>query len=282
MTGPTDPRHPAGRLPGTGGFELAWQGWLPEDDPTGIVLISHGIGEHSGRYAALAEDLTADGWAVYAVDHRGHGRSTGRRVDGDHANWIPDLETVREYVAARHPGLPLFLLGHSMGGHIALAYALEHEDRLAGLVLSAPAVVNSVVPGFTVPVLSGLARLAPSLRVAGIDFRLVSKDPAVVAGYEADPLNYLGKPTLRLGAAVINAMDSLIERSAALRLPVLLQHGLVDRLVEPSGSRKLAERIGSQDLTVHYYEGLWHEIYNEPERAKPISDLREWLAAHRG
>ncbi|MCU1628886.1 MAG: alpha/beta hydrolase [Pseudonocardia sp.] len=282
-----DVRRPEGRLPGSGGVELFWQGWLPgraADDtggPTGVVLISHGIGEHSGRYGGVADTLTPDGWAVYGLDHRGHGRSEGRRVHAAYPDLLADLETFRAQMTARHAGLPVFLLGHSMGGQLALAYALEHQDALAGLVLSAPALTNEVVPPRMVPLLSRLARLVPLLRPAGIDATTISKDPAIVAAYRADPLVHTGNPTLALGAGLFAQMDTLVERSRTLRIPLLLQHGSADRLVASEGTRRLEAAQGSDDVTVRWYEGLWHEIYNEPERERPLADLREWLAAHR-
>jgi len=168
-----------------------------------------------------------------------------------------------------------------MGGHIALAYAEAHPEPLAGLVLSAPALSNAVVPQAVVPVLTAVARVLPALRPTGIDVNHISKDPAVVAAYKADPLVHHGNPTLRLGTRMIAAMDGLVTGAGALHLPVLLQHGLEDRLTEPAATRRLAELFGSDDVTVELYEGLWHEIYNEPERDRPIADLKAWLAAHR-
>jgi alpha-beta hydrolase superfamily lysophospholipase len=268
-----------GRLPGVLD-ELFWRAWLPAE-PTGVVLLSHGLGEHSGRYAHVAEALVADGWAVYAPDHAGHGLSGGRRVDGDHGNWVPDLDLLRLHAAARHPGLPLFLMGHSMGGHIALAYALAHQAALSGLVLSAPALSKQAVPARLVPVLTRVGGLLPTLRLAGIDVADISKDPEVVAAFRADPLTHKGYPTLRLGAAMYAAMDDLRARACELTLPVLLQHGAADRITSVEVTTDLARTLGSADLTVEIYDGLWHEIYNEPERDRPITDLREWLAAHR-
>ncbi|GAA4550903.1 lysophospholipase [Pseudonocardia xishanensis] len=268
-----------GRLPGVVA-ELFWQAWLPAE-PRGVVLLSHGLGEHSGRYAHVAEALVADGWAVYALDHAGHGHSGGRRVDGGIANWVPDLDLLRLHAAARHPGLPLFLVGHSMGGLIALAYAEAHPEALAGLVLSAPALSKEAVHARLVPALLALGRIAPTLRLAGIDAADISKDPEVVAAFHADPLTWKGYPTLRLGAGMFGIMDEVVARSRELTLPVLLQHGDADRITTVEVTRGLARTIGSADLTVEIYEGLWHEIYNEPEREGPITDLREWLAAHR-
>lgn len=274
--------HVEGRLAGARDVELFWQGWLPVGSPSGVVLICHGLGEHSSRYMNVVEALLPDGWALYGLDHRGHGRSEGRRAHLDsYADWLADFDAFRKVVVARHQGLPVYLLGHSMGGQIALAYALDHQDALAGLVLSAPALASDAVPKAAVPVLRVLAKVAPTLRPAGIDGTKISKDPAVVAAYQADPLVHQGNPTLGLSAALFAQFDALPERARGLRLPLLLQHGTADALTDPAGTKALESTAGSSDLTVHWYEGYWHEIYNEPERATPLKDLREWLAAHR-
>jgi acylglycerol lipase len=273
--------HFEGRLPGVGGVELFWQGWLPAGDPRGVVLLCHGLGEHAGRYGNVVDALVPEGWAVYGVDHRGHGRSGGRRAHlRRYAHWLADYDEFRHAVVARHPGLPVFLLGHSMGGQIALAYALEHQADLAGLVLSAPALANNTVPKAAVRALRAVGKVAPTLRPAGIDASKISKDPAVYAAYQADPLVHHGRPTLGLSSALVGQFQVLPERARDLRLPVLMQHGALDAIVDPSGFRRLEAACGSPDLTVRWYEGLWHEIYNEPERDVPLGDLRDWLAAH--
>ena len=277
-----------GWLPGVGGVELFWQGRLPAGDtagpvePSGVLLISHGIGEHSGRYGSVVETLLPDGWAVYGLDHRGHGRSGGARVHvRRYDDLLQDFETFRREIVARHPGLPVFLLGHSLGGQIALAYALRHQDRLAGLALSAPALASDAVPAALVPVLSLVSRALPTVRPLGIDTSAISSDPAVVDDYAADPLVHHGKPTLALGAAIYAQMDRLLPRAAELRLPLLIQHGTADRLTDPEGTRRLDEASGSPDTTVRWYDGLWHEIYHEPGRDAPLTDLRQWLATRR-
>jgi acylglycerol lipase len=276
------PRHVEGRLSGARGVELFWQGWLPAGESTGVLLVCHGLGEHSGRYGNVVDALVPDGWAVYGLDHRGHGRSGGRRAHLDrYEHWLTDFEAFRRLVAARHAGRPVFLLGHSMGGQIALGYALAHQDELRGLVLSAPALASTAVPKSLVPLLRGLAVVAPTLRPAGVDTTKISKDPEVVAAYQADPLVHHGHPTLALSAALLGRFGVLLHRARALRLPLLLQHGSLDLLTDPVGSRALAAVSGSPDQTVHWYDGLWHELYNEPERERPLTDLREWLDAHR-
>jgi acylglycerol lipase len=274
--------HVEGTLTGVRGVRLYWQGHLPDGEPRGVLLICHGLGEHSGRYRNVADALLPDGWAVYGLDHRGHGRSTGRRAHLDgYPNWLADFDTFRRHVVARHPGLPVFVLGHSMGGQIALAYALDHPDDLAGLVLSAPAMASRAVAPAAVPVLRALARVGPRLRLAGIDVTRISKDPAVVTAYRADPLVHQGKPTLALMYGLFLQFAPLTQRAGELRMPVLLQHGRLDVLTEPSGTEGLAAALGSPDRTVRWYDELWHEIYNEPERDAPLTDLRAWLADHR-
>lgn len=274
--------HVEGRLTGVGGVDLFWQGWLPDTAPTGVLLVSHGIGEHSGRYQSVVDELVPDGWAVYGLDHRGHGRSGGTRVHvRSYRELVDDVETFRRAVVARHPDLPVFLLGHSLGGQIALAYTVAHERELTGLVLSAPALASDAVPQALVPALSVVAKVLPTIRPVGIDDSKISSDPAVVADYRADPLVHHGKPTLALGAAIYQQMDELPRRVGDLRLPILVQHGTADALTDPSGTRTLEDASGSPDTTVRWYDGLWHEIYHEPGRAEPLADLREWLADHR-
>ena len=242
-----------------------------------MLLICHGMGEHSGRYATVVDALVPDGWAVYGLDHRGHGRSGGVRVHVSHyADFLADLDTFRRMVATRHETRP-FLLGHSMGGQIALAYALDHQDDLAGLVLSAPALQAPPVPRAVRAVATALARVTPRLRRAVVDIATISRDEAVVTDYRTDALVHQGHPTIALSLALAEQMTLLPARVRDLRLPLLVQHGTDDRICPPDGSRALVESVGTDDLTVRLYDGFWHEIYHEPERERPLADLREWL-----
>ena len=274
--------HVDGCLDGVEGVELYWQGWLPSLEssagpPRGVLLICHGMGEHSGRYATVVDALVPDGWAVYGLDHRGHGRSGGVRVHLRHyADFLADLDTFRRMVATRNETRP-FLLGHSMGGQIALAYALDHQDDLAGLVLSAPALQAPPVPRAVRAVATALARVTPRLRRAVVDLATISRDEAVVTDYRTDALVHQGHPTIALSLALAEQMTLLPARVRDLRLPLLVQHGTDDRICPPDGSRALAESVGTDDLTVRWYDGFWHEIYHEPERERPLADLREWL-----
>jgi acylglycerol lipase len=270
-----------GEVTGLGNVRLHWRGWLPRGRVTGVVLLCHGAGEHSGRYMNVVNTLAPDGWAVYGLDHRGHGRSEGERVHVDRfSDWVADFDVFKREVAVRHREVPVFVLGHSLGGQIALAYALGHQQDLRGLVLSAP-YLSANVP----QIVQGAGRLAARFvsmkRVPLVDFGKISKDDFVVTQYRLDPLVYQGHPTLKMGVIVASQFDPLIDGSRSLRIPVLIQHGADDVIAKPTGSERLAKVCGSPDTTFRLYPGLWHEIYNEPERQRPLNDLREWLAKHR-
>jgi acylglycerol lipase len=269
--------HDEGCFAGVGDLEIFWQCWVPDAPPRAIVLLSHGAAEHSGRYGWVAEQLLGHGYVVYAVDHRGHGKSRGPRayVDRlDHA--VIDLHAASDFARDRHPGLPEFLLGHSMGGLIALAYACRHQDELAGLVLSAPLAVLEANAA-TRLASRVLSRVAPRLRVYKIDSTTVSRDPEVVRAYDADPLNYRGALPARTVAELAAAIGDLPARMRSLELPILTLYGTGDRLVDTRASAFVESGCGSEDCTVFSYDGLYHEILNEPEREQVLSDVAGWL-----
>lgn len=273
-------RHEEGRFEGVGGLEIYWQAWQPEGSPRAIVTISHGGAEHSGRYAWTADQLTARGYAVYAIDHRGHGRSAGPRAYVDRIdNAVTDLHTLIGLARDRHPDLPLVLLGHSMGGLIALAYALRYQDELSGLVLSAPLAVLEATPAARAAV-RGLSVVAPRLPIYKIDGTTVSRDPEVVRAYDNDPLNHRGMLPARTVAEIAATVATFADRLPELTLPILTVYGSGDRLVDNAGSALVDERSASDDSTLIAYDGLYHEVLNEPERDRVIADVAGWIDAH--
>jgi acylglycerol lipase len=275
-----DALHSDGRFTGVGGVEIYWQCWLPSGgELDAIVLLAHGGAEHSGRYGWVAEQLVARGYGVYAIDHRGHGRSGGPRAYVDRlANTSTDLHQLSDLARERHPGAPLFLLGHSMGGLVALDYACRYQDELAGLVLSAPLAVLKV-NGAARLVSRALSRIAPRLPVYKIDGTTVSRDPEVVRAYDSDPLNHRGMLPARTIGEFTETTAELPERLAALRLPILTIYGTGDRLVDTGGSALVESCSGSNDCTVRRYDGLYHELLNEPEREQVLADIADWLDA---
>jgi alpha-beta hydrolase superfamily lysophospholipase len=272
--------HAVGRLPGTGGVELHWQAWLPDAEPRAVVVIAHGAGEHSGRYPHVGERLVDSGYAAYAIDHRGHGLSGGRRAFVDRMDHVvADLDGFVSLAGSRHPGRPLHLLGHSMGGCIALVYASRHQERLAGLLLSG-AVARLDAAALLKAVVRTLSRVAPAVGVFAVDPALVSRDEAVVRAYREDPLVFHGKLPARTLAEMADAADRFPASVAELRLPLLVMHGGADGIVPAAGSRMVHDRAGSADRTLRVYDGLYHEILNEPERATVLGDIAGWLDAH--
>jgi acylglycerol lipase len=275
--------HLEGRLAGAAGADLYWQAWLPAAEPRKVVVIAHGGGEHSGRYAHVGARLIAAGAAAYALDHRGHGRSTGRRALIDRLDHVlADLDGFVTLVASRHPGRPVHLLGHSLGGTFAVAYALRHQHRLAGLLLSGPVAALEAASPALRRAARVLSAVAPTLGVYRVDPSRISRDPAVVQAYRDDPLVHHGALPVRTVAEVGAAVERFPAEVPRLRLPMLVMHGGADSIAPPSGSRMLHDRAGSADRTLRLYDGLFHEILNEPEREAVLGDLVGWLDAHGG
>ena len=245
-----------------------------------MVLIVHGIAEHSGRYEALAADLVRAGFAVGALDHRGHGRSGGKRVQvARFDDLVDDLATFADLMRERYPSpLPMFVLGHSMGGLVSLRYLTRDRPEVAGLVLSGAAAAKPEdISGFTIAVGNLLAKVAPDVGVASLQLDKISRDPQVVIDYNNDPLVTNAKIRARMGAQVLWAMEETERALPSLTVPILIMHGGDDVVNPPDGSRMIAEKVGSTDKTLKIYDGLWHEIYNEPERDVVIGDVIAWL-----
>lgn len=273
--------HRENDLEGVGGVRLYSQSWLPDGPPRAVVVIAHGAGEHSGRYAHVAARLVDEGYAVYALDHRGHGRSEGARAVIDRVdNAVEDLDQLIVLAVSEHPGVPLFLLGHSMGGTISVRYAIAHQDRLTGLILSAPLAALEAASPATRLVARLLSAVAPRLGLFAVDPTLVSRDPDVVKAYETDPLVHHARLPARTISELAGAVDSFPEAVRAIVVPTLIMYGSGDHLVPPAGSMMLNDRIGAADTTLKTYDGLYHEILNEPEQDTIMDDMCSWLRAH--
>jgi len=272
-------RTAEGVLAGVGDRQIFRQSWSPDSQPRAAVIIVHGASEHSGRYGHVAQALVADGYAVYALDHRGHGRSDGPRAVIDRlASAVTDVDGLVSEVRAEHPELPIVMLGHSMGATVAISYTIRHHERLRALILSGPLAALEAAPAPLRMLGRVLSVLAPKLPLVDIDASLVSRDPEVVRDYEADPLNHHGKLPARTIDELARAIDDFPEAVTTITLPVLILYGTADRLAPPSGAQMLERRIGSADKTAIAYPGLFHEILNEPEREAVLTDIRGWLA----
>jgi acylglycerol lipase len=275
--------HVEGKFAGAKGLEIYWQAWREQAPVRAVVVISHGAGEHSGRYERPARQLAELGYPVYALDHRGHGRSEGRRALVDRLdNAAADLDLLIDLARREQPDVPLFLLGHSLGGTIALRYALRHQDKLDGLILSGPVAAIELPPAPVRLAAKALSAALPWMPALGVDPAVVSRDPAEVEAYRSDPLVHHGKLPVRTVAEIAAATEAFPGQVASLTLPLLLVHGSEDRLAPVRGSRMVYERASSLDKTLEIYDGLFHEVLNElPEdRARVLADIIAWLHAH--
>jgi acylglycerol lipase len=266
---------------GAEGLEIHWKQWSRPPPSRATVVIAHGGGEHSGRYQHVAERLTHEGYGVYALDHRGHGRSQGKpglldRLD----NAVADLGMLIAIAREALPQRDLFLLGHSMGGAIALEYALDRPQMIEALVLSAPLAMLDAATPVQLAAARLIAAVAPATGVAKVDSSKVSRDPAVVTAYEEDPLVLHGKLPARTITELAAAIERFPQRLPELTLPLLVMVGAADELVPPDAARMVAELAGSADKQLIEYEGLHHEIFNEPEQDEVLDDLVAWLAKH--
>ena len=266
---------------GVGGVRIVYDVWTPDTPARAVVVLSHGLGEYARRYDHVAQRFGEAGLVTYALDHRGHGRSGGKRVlVRDISEYTGDFDTLVRIAKREHPGLKCIVLGHSMGGGIVFAYGVEHPDDYDLMVLSGPAVAaQEQVPPVLAFVAKTLGALLPGVPAQDLDVDAISRDPAVVAAYKADPLVYHGKVPFGIGRALLEVGETMPRRAPALTAPLLVVHGADDRLIPVEGSRQLVGCVGSTDVELKVYPGLYHEVFNEPERDQVLDDVVSWIAA---
>lgn len=275
----TPAKHSEGQLAGTGGTTLYWQSWTP-DSPRALIVLVHGMGEHSGRYTHVAEALNAKGFAVHAHDHRGHGHSGGKRSFIDRMDHlVADIGRAFDHARAAVPDGPVIMLGHSMGGLSSALWAEDNRAKLDALALSGPlASLDGVNPATRI-VAKVLSAVVPSLPLIAVDASALSHDPQVGIDYRADPLIFAGKLPARTVGELASGVEKVRSNASKLTMPLLIQHGELDALASPAGSAELFEMAASDDKTRIVYPGMYHEIFNEVDRAKVLADLADWLEA---
>jgi alpha-beta hydrolase superfamily lysophospholipase len=264
---------------GVGGVRIVYDVWTPDIAPRAVVVLSHGLGEYARRYDHVARRFGEAGLLTYALDHRGHGRSGGKRMlVRDISEYTGDFDILVGIASRENPGLKSIVLGHSMGGGIVFAYGVERPDNYDLMVLSAPAVAAQDLVS---PLLAFAAKilgvLLPGLPAQELDVNAISRDPAVVAAYNADPLVYHGKVPAGVGRAMLQVGETMPQRAPALTAPLLVVHGSEDRLIPVEGSRRLIGSVGSDDVELKVYPGLYHEVFNEPEQDQVLGDVVSWV-----
>jgi alpha-beta hydrolase superfamily lysophospholipase len=275
-------KHEDGYFNGVRNIKIYKQCWLPNGAVKAVLLTVHGLGEHSGRYMNVVNHFVPKGYAVYALDHIGHGKSEGARANVERfSDFTVTLKTYFDMVRVAQPGKPIFLLGHSMGGLIASVYLLEHQADFKGAIISAPlAKISENTPPAAIAIGKIFSSLLPGLGVLAVDATAVSSDPAVVTAYANDPLNFHGKVPARLAAEILSTVARLNAAAATIRLPIILVQGSADKLVDPGGAQMIYDQATSTDKTIKFYEGYYHEVFNEPGRDRVLNDVEAWLEKH--
>jgi len=263
------------------GQKLYLQAWEPDTERQAAMLLVHGLGEHSSRYAHLAEFLSSKGIAVYTFDGRGHGKSVKPKVTAYFdraAHYVKDVDDLFQKMKSYVGDTPCFIFGHSMGGGMVAQHVLTHQPDAKGILLSAPALVaGDDISPFLIKISGILSKIAPKLKAVKLDSSHLSHDPQVKLDYDADELVYSKGIPARTGAELLSMMDQIQENMDQFELPLLLMHGTEDQLTNIAGSKMLYTKASSQDKTLKLYDGFYHELVNEVEKDRVMNDIADWI-----
>lgn len=263
-----------------GGWIHFERSWRPKADARGVLVVVHGLKDHSARYADFAITLAKQGFSVRSYDHRGHGRSDGKsqRVD-DFSDYLTDLDSFVKRSKKAEGALPVFVLGHSMGGAIATGYVLDHQADVSGLLLSAPALAADAGGGAKFGAHFASA-LFPGAGALTLPIDKFSRSPDVIAAAKNDPFVDLADVPARTVAGLLDTMDRIAERRAAFTLPILAIHGEADEITLPRGSKEFVTGATSKDRALWSCPKMVHDLLHEPEHDAIIRGISDWLAAH--
>jgi alpha-beta hydrolase superfamily lysophospholipase len=268
-------------MTGSDGVALFAQKWLPPQSVRGVLVLVHGLKDHSDRYSGLVAKLEDAGFAVYALDLRGHGRSAGARVTVAHFDeYVDDVARLVELAQQEQPGAPVFVFGHSMGGAIVTTYAETRHPKINGVILSAPA-IGLDAPAFEAGFIGGLGEvpLLDRLPLFQPKSKLFSQEADVVDGMNGDPLIWNHGAPVHTPAELIGAIGRVWDRASQLEVPIVILHGTADRLTAPAASRDFLARVGTSDHTLNLYPGQWHDLVHEPMRDQVANDVLAWMEA---
>lgn len=265
--------------------KLFIQGWEPENSkPKALIALVHGLGEHAGRYAHVGKALTDAGYALVGFDLRGHGKSDGARGHSSSLDtYMQDIQQFFRRMETRYPDIPHFLYGHSLGGLLVLAYAIQYGEHLKGVITTGPGLQSSLQEQKAkVAMVRLLGSLLPAITLqSGLDAAAISRDTTIVDVYKTDPLVH-DNASLGLGKAALSAIDLCFARAKEFPVPLLIIHGKADKIAYASGSEDFAEllRAEGKDVTLKIWDDLYHEVHNEPEKEEVFQLVIEWLNHH--
>jgi acylglycerol lipase len=264
-------------LDGKGGLRIFTRHWEPSGTAKASLVLCHGVNSHGGQYIRAAEAFAARGFAVTALDLRGRGKSEGERFYIDSIDdYVSDLSQTVDLAKSLHPDLPLYLLGHSAGGVTSVTYALDHQDRIDGLICESFA-FRVYAPNFALKLLEGASHIAPHAHVLRLKMEDFSRDPAWVAALNADPLTEGEVQPVQTVAAFARAGERFEREFGRITLPVLILHGTADKATRPDGSQQFFDEAGSADKILKLYEGHYHDLLNDLGRERVMDDIVLWM-----
>jgi acylglycerol lipase len=264
---------------GVGGLKIATRSWQPAGKPRAVMILIHGFNAHSAYFAWPAEQFAGKGLACYALDLRGRGKSEGERFYVEKfSDYLGDVDRLVRVARSENPGLPVFVLGHSVGGVIASSYVFEHQNEIAGLISESFA-YDVGLPDAAALLLKGISHLAPHLHVYTLKNEIFSRDPAAVARMNNDPLIEKESQPAETSAEVLKASELLTEHFPKFTVPVLILHGTADKATRPAGSERFYRMAGSKDKTLKLYEGHFHDLLNDVDKEIVMADIQAWIDA---
>jgi alpha-beta hydrolase superfamily lysophospholipase len=262
-----------------GGVKIFYRSWRSVGVPKAIVVMCHGVNSHGGQYLWSGEQFANAGYAAYALDLRGRGKSEGERFYVENVSeYVADLAGTIKIAKSRDPGLPVFLLGHSAGGVVSCTYTLDNQKELAGFICESFA-FQVYAPGFALAAIKGLSHIAPRLPVLKLPLEAFTRDPKALAELRADPLiAHEVQPAITV-AALVRADERMMEEFPTIKIPVLIMHGTADKATVPAGSQVFFDRVGSKDKTLKLYKDHFHDLLNDTGKEEVLADMVAWIDA---
>jgi alpha-beta hydrolase superfamily lysophospholipase len=264
-------------LKGSSGLKLHIRSWPATGNARAVVVVCHGVNSHGGQYLWSGEQFAKAGFAAYALDLRGRGKSEGERFYVDTvAEYVDDVAATIELAKSRNPGLPVFLLGHSAGGVVSATYTLDNQKELAGFICESFA-FQIPAPGFALAAIKGLSHIAPRLHVLKLPLEAFTRDPAALAALKADPLIANENQPAATVAALVRADERLMEEFPNIHIPVFIMHGTADKATVPAGSQVFFDTVGAKDKTLKLYKDHFHDLLNDTGKEQVMADIVAWI-----